>query len=115
MMAGFPHKKSVRARLRHVWDTYVNWGVKNPQKRKVLAQLTFSGKKRSKSRRSSKCRIRFATLSISISCDLPMDLNSRTLTALGEATMDLMVLRPAKANKYRNSGFEVYWAGISRK
>jgi hypothetical protein len=44
-----------------------------------------------------------------------MDLNSRTLTALGEATMDLMVLRPAKANKYRNSGFEVYWAGISRK
>ena len=43
MMAGFPHKKSVRARLRHVWDTYVNWGVKNPQKRKVLAQLTFSG------------------------------------------------------------------------
>ena len=26
MMSGFPRKKSVRARLRHVWDGYVNWG-----------------------------------------------------------------------------------------
>jgi AcrR family transcriptional regulator len=26
MMSGFPRKKSVRTRLRHVWDSYVNWG-----------------------------------------------------------------------------------------
>jgi hypothetical protein len=25
------------------------------------------------------------------------------------------VLKPAKANKYRNSGFEIYWAGIARR
>jgi hypothetical protein len=47
--------------------------------------------------------------------DLPIELISRTLAALAEATMDLMVLRPTVANKYRNSGFEVYWAGIARK
>jgi len=29
--------------------------------------------------------------------------------------MDLIVLKPAMANKYRNSGFEIYWAGIARK
>src|SRR6202047_2198132 len=26
MMSGFPRKKSVRTRLRHVWDGYVSWG-----------------------------------------------------------------------------------------
>ncbi len=26
MMSGFPRKKSVRTRLQHVWDGYVNWG-----------------------------------------------------------------------------------------
>ena len=42
MMSGFPRKKSVRIRLRHVWDRYVSWGVANPDQRKVLAQLTVS-------------------------------------------------------------------------
>ncbi|HTF44575.1 MAG TPA: TetR/AcrR family transcriptional regulator, partial [Terriglobales bacterium] len=43
MMSGFPRKTSVRNRLRHVWDGFVNWGVANPQQRKVLAQLQVSG------------------------------------------------------------------------
>jgi AcrR family transcriptional regulator len=43
MMSGFPRKKSVRTRLRHVWDGYVNWGVTNPKQRRVLAQLQVSG------------------------------------------------------------------------
>jgi hypothetical protein len=29
--------------------------------------------------------------------------------------MDLIVLKPAMANKYRIGGFEIYWAGIARK
>src|SRR5260370_14889157 len=43
MMSGFPRKKSVCTRLQHVWDGYVNWGVANREKRKVLAQLQVSG------------------------------------------------------------------------
>src|SRR5258708_35772836 len=43
MMSGFPRKKSVRTRLQHVWDGYVNWGVTNPEQRKALAQLQVSG------------------------------------------------------------------------
>src|ERR1700682_4638297 len=42
MMSDFPRKKKVGARLRHVWDRYVNWGIANPNQRKVLAQLTVS-------------------------------------------------------------------------
>src|SRR6202022_3905711 len=43
MMSSFPRKKSVRTRLQHVGDGYVNWGVTNPEQRKVLAQLQVSG------------------------------------------------------------------------
>jgi hypothetical protein len=42
-MSGFQRRKSVRARLRHVWDGCVNWGVTNPDERRVLAQLHVSG------------------------------------------------------------------------
>src|SRR3984885_8724258 len=42
MMSDFPRKKNVRTRLRHVWDRYMNWGIANPNQRKVLAQLQVS-------------------------------------------------------------------------
>src|SRR4030088_3785890 len=29
MMSGFPRKKNVRTRLRHVWDRYLDWGIEN--------------------------------------------------------------------------------------
>src|SRR6202008_470369 len=42
LMSGFARRKDVRSKLRHIWDCYVNWGVSNPEHRKVLAQLGVS-------------------------------------------------------------------------
>ena len=42
IMSDFPRKKNVCTKLRHVWDRYVNWGVANPEQRRVLAQLCWS-------------------------------------------------------------------------
>jgi hypothetical protein len=47
--------------------------------------------------------------------DLPIELISKMLAASAEATMDLVVLKPAMATTYRNGGFEIYWSGIARK
>jgi AcrR family transcriptional regulator len=122
MMSGFPRKKSVRTRLQHVWDCYVNWGVKNPKQRKVLAQLLVSGVLSKESVEAGRApfvemqnMIRGAIEQRILRADLPIELISRMLGALAEATMDLIVLKPAMANKYRDGGFEIYWAGIARK
>ena len=47
--------------------------------------------------------------------DLPIELISKMLAALAEATMDLIVSKPSMANKYRHAGFEIYWTGMARK
>jgi hypothetical protein len=47
--------------------------------------------------------------------DLPVELISKLLGALAEATMDLIVLKPAMAKEYRDGGFEIYWAGIAQR
>src|SRR3954463_2577216 len=39
MMAGFPRRASVRHRLHHVWNGYVDWGVANPAQQRVLKQI----------------------------------------------------------------------------
>ena len=122
IMAGFPRKKSVRTRLRHVWDGYVNWGVTNRGKRRVLAQLQVSGTLSKESIEAGSALFvemqdttRDAIERHILRADLPIELISKTLAALAEATMDLIVLKPSMASKYRNSGFEVYWAGITWK
>jgi len=122
MMSGFPRRTSVRTRLRHVWDGYVNWGVTNPEQRKVLAQLQVSGMLSKESIEAGGApfvemqnMIRNAIEQHILRRDLPIELISKTMAALAEATMELIVLKPTMANKYRNSGFEIYWAGIARK
>jgi len=122
MMSGFPRKKSVRTRLQHVWDGYVNWGVTNSEQRKVLAQLLVSGVLSKESIEAGSApfvemqnMIRNAMGQHILRADLPTELISKVMGALAEATMDLMVSKPAMAKKYRDGGFEIYWAGIARK
>jgi AcrR family transcriptional regulator len=122
MMSGFPRKQSVRTRLRHVWDGYVNWGVTNPEQRKVLAQLQVSGMLSKESIEAGSApfvemqnMIRNAIGQHILRADVPIELIPKMLAALAEATMDLIVLKPAIAKKYHDGGFEIYWAGIARK
>ena len=121
MMSGFPRKKSVRTRLRHVWDGYVNWGVANAEQRKVLAQLQVSGMLSKQSIEAGSTpfvemqnMIRSAVGQHILRADLPIELISKMMAAVAEATMELIVVKPALATKYRNGGFEIYWAGIVR-
>jgi hypothetical protein len=121
MMSGFPRKKSVRTRLRHVWESYLNWGVMNPEQRRVLSQLQVSGMLSKQSLEAGSApfvemqdMIRDAIEQHILRADLPIELISKMLAASAEAAMDLIESKPAMANQYRNGGFEIYWAGIAR-
>jgi AcrR family transcriptional regulator len=121
MMSGFPRKTSVRNRMRHVWDGFVNWGLANPEQRIALAQLQVSGMLSKESFEAGSApfveiqdMIHDAIEQHILRAELPIELISKVLAALAEATMDLIVLKPALANQYRNAGFEIYWAGIAR-
>jgi AcrR family transcriptional regulator len=121
MMSDFPRKKNVRTRLRHVWDRYVNWGIANPEQRKVLAQLQVSEVLTEDSRDAGSAPfvefqtiIRDAIEQRLFRNDLPVELISKSLAALVEATIDLTVSNASKAKNYRDSGFQMFWAGITR-
>jgi AcrR family transcriptional regulator len=121
MMSDFPRKKNTRTRLRHVWDRYVNWGIANPNQRKVLAQLTVSEALTKESRDAGsapfvefQAMIRDAIEQRVFRNDVPVDLISKSLAALVEATIDLTVSNRAKAKQYRDSGFQMFWSGITK-
>jgi AcrR family transcriptional regulator len=122
MMSDFPRKKNVRTRLRHVWDRYVNWGIANPKQRKALAQLQVSEVVTKESKDAGgapfvefQTMIRDAIEQRIFRNDLPVELISKSLAALVEATIDLTVSNPSKAKNYRDSGFQMFWAGITKQ
>jgi AcrR family transcriptional regulator len=121
MMSDFPRKKNVGTRLRHVWDRHVDWGIANPKQRKVLAQLTVSEVLTKESRDAGSAPfvefqavIRDAIEQHIFRNDVPLELISKSLAALVEATIDLTVLNRSKAKQYRDSGFQMFWAGITK-
>jgi AcrR family transcriptional regulator len=120
MMSDFPRNKKVGIRLRHVWDRYVNWGIANPRQRKVLAQLMVSELLTKESRDAGgapfvefQTMIRDAIEQRVFRKDLPVELISRSLAALVEATIDLTASNPSKAKQYRDSGFQMFWAAVT--
>ena len=122
MMSDFPRKKNVRTRMRHVWDRDVRWGIANPRQRKVLGQLLVSEVLTKQSREAGSAPfVEFQTMIRDgiegrvFRNDLPVELISKSLGALVEATIDLTVANPSKADRYRESGFQMLWDGITRR
>src|SRR5580698_10710430 len=120
MMSDFPRKKNVRTRMRHVWDRYVGWGIANPRQRKVLAQLTVSEVLSKESRDAGSApfvefqnMIRDAIEQRVFRNDVPVELISRALAALVEATIELTVSNRSKAKQYRDSGFQMFWSSVT--
>jgi AcrR family transcriptional regulator len=121
MMSDFPRKQNVRTRLRHVWDRYVNWGIANPNQRKVLAQLTVSEVLTKESRDAGSApfvefqiMIRDAIEHRVFRNDVPVELISKSLAAMVEATIDLTMSNRSKMKQYREGGFQMFWAGITK-
>ena len=100
----------------------MNWGVANPEPRRVLVQLQASGMLSQETIEAGSApfvemqnTIRDAIEQHIVRTDLPGELLSKMLAASAEATLELIGLKPATTNKYRNGGFEIGWAGIMRR
>ena len=121
MMSDFPRKENARTRLRHVWDRYVRWGIANPKQRKVLGQLLVSEVLTKESREAGSAPfVEFQTMIRDgiegrvFRNELPVELITKSFGALVEATIDLTASNPFKVNKYRDSGFQMFWTGITK-
>ena len=121
MMSSFPRKQSVRRRLEHVWKGYLQWGVDNPDQQKVLKQVQVWGGLTEESKQAAFApfaeiqRIAEDAVTQKIYRDMPQALIGAALVALADMTMEFMAREPERAEMYRAAGFEMLWAGISRR
>jgi AcrR family transcriptional regulator len=120
-MSGFPRKQSVRHRLEHLWNGYVQWGVANPDRQKVLKQIQVWGGLTEESKQAASApfseiqRMADDAVTQKIFRDIPQAFIVAALGALAEMTMEFMVRESEGAEVYRTAGFEIFWAGITRR
>lgn len=121
MMSGFPRKQSVRTRLQHVWNGYVNWGVAHPEGQTVLRQIQVWGGLTEQSKAAAAApfgefeRIAEDAVAQRIYRDMPLPFIVAALSSLADMTMEFMRRNPQQAEEYRAHGFELFWAGVTRK
>jgi len=120
-MSGFPRKQSVRRRLEHLWNGYVQWGVANLDQQKVLKQIQVWGGLTEESKQAASApfseiqRMAEDAVTQKIYRDIPQAFIVAVLAALAEMTMEFIVREPDRAELYRTAGFEMLWAGITRR
>jgi AcrR family transcriptional regulator len=113
--------KSLKATALHAWTHYVDWGVANPEKRKVLAQLGVSDRITAKSKAAG--MVGFTELNAFLSQAVGSKILRQQSTAfvgsllgaIAETTMDFIARDPAKAANYSQAGFEAFWNSLGTK
>jgi AcrR family transcriptional regulator len=121
MMSDFPRRTGIRERLEHVWNRYLAWGIKNPNQQKVLQQMTVWGGLTRESKHAGTApfleieKMAAAAVAQHVFLDRPLEFIAAAMSALADTTMDFVRRNPKQADLYRNQGFEMLWAGITRK
>jgi AcrR family transcriptional regulator len=121
MLAAYPRSKSVKERVRHIWQRYVDWGVGHPHQRKALAQLAVSERISGKTRTAAEQAmgelgtILDESIAAGMLHDYPRDFVAAVLGSLAETSIAFMAREPAQAQRYSALGFEVFWHAVARK
>jgi AcrR family transcriptional regulator len=120
LMSGFARKKDIRGKIQHIWDEFVSWGLANPERRRVLAQLVVSGKLTKETKAVGVAP--FAEVEVMAQeaiaqgtiRDFPLVFIVAMMEALTQATIELIAANPSQAARYRTYGFDVLWNGLRK-
>jgi AcrR family transcriptional regulator len=121
MASSNPAPRSLKEQAHQVWNSYIDWGLSFPLKRKAMTQLTVSDRITQKTRlagtegfdESSSVMKQVAVRG----ClqDRPSAFTSSIMVSLAETTMDFISRYPKEARRYREAGFEAFWNAAAKK
>lgn len=116
---GLPAKAPLREQFLHAWTNWTRWAVRNPDKKKALAQLSVSKEITPASRAAGhQAMASVAALMEQARIkgpmrDVPFAFVATLMNSLAEATMDFMVNDPRHAAQHSKAGFEAMWRMLS--
>jgi AcrR family transcriptional regulator len=121
MTSSYPKAGRLKQRARHVWDSYIDWGISFPAKRRAMARLSVSDRITEKSRLAGMAGFDDAASMMEEIIargglrDRPSAFAASIMLALAETAMDFISRYPDEADRYRAAGFDAFWNAASKK
>lgn len=119
--ASIPREADLRTQLHEIWKTWTGWGVREPAKRRALAQLGVSDKITAESRAKGLEDVADMLALVSEASalgpmrDAPVMFVGSALEAIATTTMDFMSREPERASEFCEWGFEAMWGALTAK
>lgn len=120
LMAGFFANKTLRDKMRHHWNRYIEWGVQNPQKFNVLQQIntTYQLEASVKAQGMEPFveieRLAKESIAKGEIYDYPVEYLAAMIDTQSAMTVRLMAMNPGQSEDYKRIGFEIIWRGVTR-
>jgi len=118
MITGFPEHAPAEQAMRHVWNSYVSWGVADPHGQRALRQLEVSGRIDDAHRAAGTDGFGAITALLraqsaaagGLDADNAHAFCTALFTSIAETAMESIARDPARADAYREAGFRALWA-----
>lgn len=120
MMATYPASGDLRARCRHVWDRFIDWGVDHAAKSKAMRQLTVSDRICEASRQSGNAAFRDAetllkdVMAMGALSDQSIAFVGAVMQSLAETTVQFIEQDPEARDRYKRAGFDAFWSALTK-
>jgi AcrR family transcriptional regulator len=113
----FPHSASLETRARHVWQTYLGWWMKTPERRRVSVLLNLSNILTHETRvrtmnASGPLKKMLVDLGARGLKEMPAGYAAATMSAMQEATMEFAAKDPKRRDELIEKGFRVFWRAV---
>jgi len=120
VLEGYPDDGTVKECFEHIWFRYIDWGVKNPERYKLLLQIRISNliSTETRERRAEDLDIIYNLFERGVADGLFSRISSRYFSAHFQANIGAAMsyaisaeLRDMKLVKHISTGFEMFWQG----
>lgn len=117
-MGEFPYEQDARARLRHIWDKYLDLAALHPERLKVLAQLRASGmlfRANEPPPLALVEAVRAVTDAVKENAlrHMPPEYLVLMVRSQLEITVEFIHANPDSAASCREQGFRIMWMGLT--
>jgi AcrR family transcriptional regulator len=120
LLAGIEAHDTVKDKMRHIWDRYIEWGVEQPTKFKVMHQISESFELDDRVKAAGiepfSEMERWATERIASGefRDYPVDYLGALMNSQAITTIHFVSMQPDRLAEYQRIGFDILWNGIIR-
>jgi AcrR family transcriptional regulator len=122
LMVGYPHEGSIKERVGHIWFRFIDWGVHNPVRYRLMMQLKLSNMVSPAVKQSQEADLAFAYAMIEqgIAAGLFVDVDPVYIGMIFNAELEAAVqyaddhkLTDMALTRHITQGFDIFWKGIT--